>query len=70
MGVGASVSGCRSFPKQVRADYKVIAKALTRKGNALAKLDRYEDAIAAYQKALTEHRRPSDLHALLRTMHR
>ena len=28
-----------AFPKQVRADYKVIAKALTRKGNALAKLD-------------------------------
>ena len=41
---------------QIRADYKTVARALTRKGNALARLQRYEDAIATYQKALTEHR--------------
>ena len=51
----ALMSGCPRS-RQVRADYKVVAKALTRKGNALAKLQRYEDAVAAYQKALTEHR--------------
>lgn len=42
--------------REARADYKIIARALTRKGNALARLERYEDAVAAYQKALTEHR--------------
>ena len=42
--------------RELRADYKIIARALTRKGNALAKQERYEDAIAAYHKALTEHR--------------
>ncbi len=46
---------------QVRADYKTVARALTRKGNALARLQRYEDAVAAYQKALTEHRCPVPL---------
>ena len=42
--------------REARADYKIIARALTRKGNALAKLERYEDAVATYHKALTEHR--------------
>lgn len=42
--------------REARADYKIIARALTRKGNALARLDRLEDAILTYQKSLTEHR--------------
>lgn len=42
--------------RALRADYKLIGKALTRKGNALVKKDDLEGAIAIYQKALTEHR--------------
>ena len=42
--------------RELRADYKMVAKALTRKGNALAKMDKLADAISTYQKALTEHR--------------
>lgn len=42
--------------RELRADYKLIARALTRKGNALVKLDRLEEAIAIYKKSLTEHR--------------
>jgi hypothetical protein len=42
--------------REMRADYKVIGKALTRKGNALAKKGDLEAALTTYQKALTEHR--------------
>ena len=42
--------------RELRADYKVIARALTRKANALAKQERYEEAVQAYHKSLTEHR--------------
>ena len=42
--------------RELRADYKMVAKALTRKGNALVKLDQLSDAISTYHKALTEHR--------------
>jgi hypothetical protein len=42
--------------RELRADYKLIARALTRKGNALAKQGRLEEAVGAYQKSLTEHR--------------
>lgn len=42
--------------RELRADYKMVAKALTRKGNALVKMDRLDDAISTYHKALTEHR--------------
>lgn len=42
--------------RALRADYKLIARALTRKGNALVKLDRLEEAIETFQKSLTEHR--------------
>ena len=42
--------------RELRLDYKLIAKALTRKGNALVKQDRLEEAVEAYHKALTEHR--------------
>ena len=42
--------------RELRADYKTIARALTRKGNSLVKQGKLEDAIDTYQKALTEHR--------------
>jgi tetratricopeptide (TPR) repeat protein len=42
--------------RELRADYKVIGKALTRKGNALVKKGDLEAALTTYQKALTEHR--------------
>ena len=42
--------------RELRADYKTVARALTRKGTSLVKLGRLQDAIDTYQKALTEHR--------------
>ena len=42
--------------RELRADYKMVAKALTRKGNALVKMNQLSDAIATYHKALTENR--------------
>ena len=42
--------------RDIRVDYKVIGKAMTRKGNALVKLDKLEDAIEIYAKSLMEHR--------------
>jgi stress-induced-phosphoprotein 1 len=42
--------------RELRADFKMIARALTRKGNALVKKGELEAAIDVYNKALTEHR--------------
>ena len=42
--------------RSLRADYKMIARALTRKANSLVKKGDLEGAINIYQKALTEHR--------------
>lgn len=42
--------------REVRADYKLMARAMARKGNALAKKGELEEAVAVYQKSLTEHR--------------
>ena len=42
--------------RELRNDYKLIARALTRKGNALVKLGELEEAVKVYQKSLTEHR--------------
>lgn len=53
--------------RELRADYKLIARALTRKGNALVKLDRLEEAIAIYKKSLTEHRNADTLKRLQET---
>jgi stress-induced-phosphoprotein 1 len=57
--------------RELRADYKMIARALTRKGTALAKLAKcskdYDVAIEAFQKALTEHRNPDTLKKLNET---
>ena len=45
----------------MRADYKLIAKALQRKGSCLVQLGRLEEAIAIFNKSLTEHRTPETL---------
>ncbi|CAI5510603.1 unnamed protein product [Closterium sp. Naga37s-1] len=54
--------------REVHADFKVVARALTRKGTALVKQAKtaqdYEPAIAAFNKALTEHRNPDTLKKL------
>jgi len=46
------------------ADYKLIARAFARMGNAYMKLENYEEAITAYNKSLTENRIPDTLAAL------
>ncbi|KAM7260202.1 hypothetical protein ACFE04_015943 [Oxalis oulophora] len=54
--------------RELRADYKMISRALTRKGSALVKMAKcskdYLPAIEAFQKALTEHRNPDTLKRL------
>lgn len=54
--------------RELRSDYKMVARALTRKGTALVKLAKtskdFEPAIETFQKALTEHRNPDTLKKL------
>lgn len=54
--------------RELHADYKMVAKALTRKGTAYVKMAKcakdYDLAIEAYNKALTEHRNPDTLKRL------
>ncbi|XP_050227137.1 hsp70-Hsp90 organizing protein 1-like [Mercurialis annua] len=54
--------------RELRSDYKMVARALTRKGNALVKMAKtskeFDPAIEAFQKALTEHRNPDTLKKL------
>uniref|UniRef100_A0A7S0RRP4 STI1 domain-containing protein n=1 Tax=Chlamydomonas leiostraca TaxID=1034604 RepID=A0A7S0RRP4_9CHLO len=50
--------------RELRADYKLVAKAMARKGSALAKLERLEEAIAVFNKSLTEHRNADTLKKL------
>ncbi|TVU15056.1 hypothetical protein EJB05_38558 [Eragrostis curvula] len=54
--------------RELHADFKMIARALTRKGTVLAKLAKsskdYDVAIETFQKALTEHRNPDTLKKL------
>ncbi|XP_043722453.1 hsp70-Hsp90 organizing protein 2-like [Telopea speciosissima] len=54
--------------RELRSDFKMVARALTRKGTTLAKMAKcskdYEPAIEAFQKALTEHRNPDTLKKL------
>ncbi|RHZ76763.1 hypothetical protein Glove_193g63 [Diversispora epigaea] len=42
--------------RECRADFKLIARALGRIGNAYVKLGKLDDAIKYYNKSLTEHR--------------
>ncbi|KAL3499516.1 hypothetical protein ACH5RR_038609 [Cinchona calisaya] len=54
--------------RELRSDFKMIARALTRKGTALVKIAKcskdYERAMETFQKALTEHRNPDTLKKL------
>lgn len=54
--------------RELRSDFKMIARALTRKGTAYVKLAKcskdYDIAIETFQKALTEHRNPDTLKKL------
>ncbi|GMH22760.1 hypothetical protein Nepgr_024603 [Nepenthes gracilis] len=54
--------------RELRSDFKMIARALTRKGTALVKTARcskdYDTAIDVFQKALMEHRNPDTLKKL------
>jgi stress-induced-phosphoprotein 1 len=53
--------------RSLRADYTIIAKAMTRKANALVKQGKLEEAIDAYQRSLTEHRTADTLKRLNET---
>lgn len=50
--------------RELRADYKLVARAMTRKGNALVKLGELEAAIETYNRSLTEHRNADTLKRL------
>uniref|UniRef100_A0A0A9DUR1 Uncharacterized protein n=1 Tax=Arundo donax TaxID=35708 RepID=A0A0A9DUR1_ARUDO len=51
--------------RELRVDFKMISRALTRKGTALVKLAKsskdFDIVIETFQKALTEHRNPDTL---------
>jgi len=46
------------------ADFKAISRAFHRIGNAHMKLEQYDKAVEAYDRALTEFRNPESLNAL------
>ena len=50
--------------RELRVDYKLVARAMTRKGNALVKQGKLEEAIEQYQKSLMEHRNADTLKRL------
>lgn len=53
--------------RELRADYKLIARAMTRIGNALVKLGKLEEAVSIYNSSLTEHRNADTLKRLNET---
>jgi len=50
--------------RSIRADYKLVAKALGRIGNAYSKKGDWDNAVKYYSKSLTEHRTPDILDKL------
>ncbi|KAI9341752.1 activator of Hsp70 and Hsp90 chaperone [Obelidium mucronatum] len=53
--------------REIRADFKIIAKAFGRMGNAYSKLNDLKNAIKYYEKSLSEHRTPDVLTKLRET---
>ena len=53
--------------RELRADYKLIARAMTRIGNALVKMNKLEEAVVMYNRSLTEHRNAETLKRLNET---
>lgn len=65
--LGECIADCDSAVEkghEVHADFKMIARALQRKGTALQKQGDLEGAIASYSKSLTEHRTADTLKKL------
>mmetsp|Transcript_40369 Transcript_40369/g.89645 ORF Transcript_40369/g.89645 Transcript_40369/m.89645 type:complete len:579 (+) Transcript_40369:115-1851(+) len=50
--------------RELRADFKLIARAMTRKGSALVQMDRLDEAVQVFNKSLTEHRNADTLKKL------
>ncbi|KAI8609155.1 putative heat shock protein [Chytriomyces sp. MP71] len=53
--------------RELRVDFKLIAKAFARMGNAYSKLNDHKNAIKFYEKSLSEHRTPDVLTKLRET---
>lgn len=53
--------------RELRQDYKLVAKAFARLGNTYLKKDDLENAVKAFDKSLTEHRTPDILNKLRAT---
>ncbi|KAG8821708.1 Hsp90 cochaperone [Serendipita sp. 399] len=63
----AAIATCETAVEEarsIRADYKLVAKALGRIGSAYLKKEDYDNAIKYLQKSLTEHRTPDILNKL------
>eukprot|EP01112_Ceratiomyxa_fruticulosa_P003399 TRINITY_DN13765_c0_g2_i1.p1 TRINITY_DN13765_c0_g2~~TRINITY_DN13765_c0_g2_i1.p1 ORF type:complete len:587 (+),score=176.88 TRINITY_DN13765_c0_g2_i1:191-1951(+) len=61
------IADCKSAiekGREVRADFKLIGRAFQRLGNAYAKLEKYAEAIDAYNRSLTENRTAEVLDSL------
>jgi len=66
----ACITDCESaveIGRSLRVDYTIIAKAMTRKGNALVKQGKLEEALDTYQRSLTEHRTADTLNRMNET---
>lgn len=63
----ATLTSAAEQGRELRADYKIIAKSFARIGNAYIKLNDYKKAIEYYQKSLTEHRNADVLNKLRNT---
>ncbi|KHJ98188.1 tetratricopeptide repeat protein [Oesophagostomum dentatum] len=44
--------------REQRADFKLIAKAMARAGNAFSKKEDFKEALNWYEKSISEHRDP------------
>ena len=63
----AAIEACKEAieeGREMRADFKVVAKAFGRMGSAYEKLGDFPAAVDNYQRSLTEHRTPDILNKL------